>query len=52
MHDNNPHRENYTPEPLPFKTGFYEYFAGAILGAIFGRAAAGRHGRAIRARLT
>ena len=34
MHDNNPHRENYTPEPLPYKTGFYEYFAGAILGAI------------------
>jgi len=34
MHDKNPHRENYTPEPLPFKTGFYEYFAGAILGAI------------------
>jgi hypothetical protein len=34
MHDNNPHRENYTPEPLPFKTGCYEYFAGAILGAI------------------
>lgn len=28
------HRINYTPEPLPYKTGFYEYFAGAVLGAL------------------
>ena len=34
MHDNNTHRENFTPEPLPFKTGWYEYLAGAILGAL------------------
>lgn len=28
------HRINYTPEPLPYKTGWYEYTAGACLGAI------------------
>ncbi len=28
------HRINYTPEPLPYKTGWYEYAAGACLGAI------------------
>ena len=28
------HRTNYTPEPLPYKTGWYEYLAGACLGAI------------------
>jgi hypothetical protein len=30
-------RINYTPEPetrAPYKTGFYEYLAGAVLGAI------------------
>lgn len=31
---NNPHRENYTPEPLPYKTGLWEYICGACLGAI------------------
>lgn len=30
------HRIVYTPEPerLPYKTGWYEYLAGACLGAI------------------
>lgn len=28
------HAQHFAPEPMPHKTGFYEYVAGACLGAI------------------
>lgn len=28
------HSQHFTPEPMPHKTGFWEYLAGACLGAI------------------
>ena len=28
------HAQHYTPEPAPYKTGWYEYLCGAVLGAL------------------